>query len=317
MNNLSSSLQESAPADAFSVAWLKRNVDGWLIAGAVEGWSDRTRTERRWWLDRLIAFLDTHGLDFSTQSIRMFLLALQTGKEGRCRGPLKPGSVATAHRILRAFCSWCVKEELTAVDLMKRVLPPINRDDRIEPLTEEEVLKLLDAAKKTRNGKRDSAILWLLLDTGLRASELCALRRRDVDLEGGKLLVECGKGGKSRVVPLGNRVRKALWDYLKTEPRDDAEPVFQTQRGEPMNRNTLRLLTNRLERITGIHCNPHKFRHTCALFKLKNGASSFEVQETLGHQSLVMTMRYVKLAGSDLVEAHRRSSPADNLGKRK
>lgn len=310
MDNLNSLLQKSVPTDAFSLAWLKDAVNGWLIAGAVEGWSERTRSDRRMWMDRLTDFLDFHSFTLSTQSLRMFLLALQQGTERRCRGPLKPASMDHVHRLLRAFCSWTVKEELTDVDLMKKIPPPINRDDRVEPFTEAEVLRLLDAAKRTRNGKRDLAILLLLFDTGIRASELCSLRIRDLDLEAGKLLVACGKGGRSRVAPMGNRPRKALWDYLKTNPRSAAEYVFETSRGEPLSRNALRLLMDRLERMTGIRCYAHKFRHTCAVSKLRNGASAFEVQETLGHTTLRMTMRYVNLAGSDLIEAHRRSSRA-------
>jgi integrase/recombinase XerD len=313
MDNLSALLQESVPAGSYSLAWLKQAVDGWMIAGAVEGWSDRTRSDRRWWMDRFAEFLQYHELDFSTPAIRRFLMALQQGTERHCRGPLSPGSMDHVHRILRALCQWLVTEELAPVHLMKRVPPPINRDDRIDPFTIEEVEKLLDAARKTRNGKRDVAILSVFLDTGLRVSELCTLRMTDLHLAEGKLEVRQGKGGKSRVAPLGRRTVKALWDYLKAEHRESAEPVFMSQRGDPCKRNSLRLLMDRLQRATGIHTHCHKFRHTAGVFMLRNGANAFHVKDLLGHAALTMTMKYVKLAESDLLDVHKRTSPMDNL----
>jgi len=313
MNNLTSSLRESGTAGTLALAGLKQAVNGWLIAGSVEGWSDRTRTERRWWMDRLAQFLQYHELDFSTDSIRAFLMALQQGTELRCRGPLRPGSVATAHRLLRAFCQWLVDEEMLPAHLMKRVPAPINRDDTARPYTEDEVMRLLDAARATRNGKRDVAILSVLLDTGLRASELCDLRLHDLDLLQRTLEVMHGKGGKSRQAPIGQRTVKALWDYLKAEHREPTDPVFRTQRGDALDRNSLRLLMDRLQRTTGIHTYAHRFRHTAAVFMLRNGASAYHVMRFLGHTTLSTTQRYAKLAENDVLEVHRTTSPLDNL----
>jgi len=267
-------------------------------------------------MDRLAQFLQYHELDFSTDGIRAFLLALAEGTELRCKGPLSPGSVATAHRILRAFCAWLVEEELAPAHLMKRIPPPINRDDSARPFTEEEVKRLMDAARATRNGKRDVAILAVLLDTGLRASELCDLRMSDLDLLRRTIEVKHGKGGKSRQAPLGQQAVKTLWDYLKNEHRDPNEHVLQTQRGDALDRNSLRLLMDRLQRTTGIHTYAHRFRHTAAVFMLRNGASAYHVMRFLGHTTLHTTQRYAKLAESDVLEVHRSTSPLDNLQAR-
>jgi integrase/recombinase XerD len=86
-----------------------------------------------------------------------------------------------------------------------------------------------------------------------------------------------------------------------------------SQRGDPCKRNSLRLLMDRLQRATGIHTHCHKFRHTAGVFMLRNGANAFHVKDLLGHAALTMTMKYVKLAESDLLDVHKRTSPMDNL----
>lgn len=313
MDNLSNLLRESAPAGSYAFAWFKQAVNGWLIAGSVEGWSERTRTDRRAWIDRLSDFLQYHELDFSTDSIRAFLLALQEGTELRCRKPLRPGSLDHAHRLLRAFCQWLVDEELCPAHLMKRIPPPINRDDRARPFTEDEVKRLMAAAKRTRAPERDYALLSVLLDTGLRVSELCALRMADADLLTGTLAVQNGKGGKSRQAPIGRDAVKALWHYLKCEHQNSTDPLFMSQRGEPLDDSAVRQLLTRLGKQTKIHAHPHKFRHTAAVFMLRNGASAYHVMRFLGHTTLSTTQRYAKLAENDVLEVHRTTSPLDNL----
>lgn len=92
---------------------------------------------------------------------------------------------------------------------------------QIEPFLDEEVETLLPAASK-----RDEAILWLLLDTGMRASELCAITMADLDMTARCCKIQEGKGGKSRTVWLGSTAAKAIWNYLKSEPHEPHEPLF-------------------------------------------------------------------------------------------
>ena len=160
----------------------------------------------------------------------------------------------------------------------------------------------------------------ILLDTGLRASELCALKVENVDLRTGKVEVAHGaeggaKGGRGRIVYLGKVARKAIWRYLVD--RDDGEepyaPVFVTKDGRPMNPSSLRLLIKRLgkkARVQNVY--PHKFRHTFAITYLRSGGDVFTLQSLLGHGSLDMVRHYAQIAEIDLRDAHRRASPADN-----
>ena len=114
----------------------------------------------------------------------------------------------------------------------------------------------------------DRAIILTLLDTGLRASKLCALKIRDVDQKTGKVQIKHGrlggaKGGKGRTVFLGKAVRRALWLYLSSrEDGEDADaPLFVGKFNRPMNRDVLRQVMASLgEKAQVKNCHPHRFR---------------------------------------------------------
>lgn len=312
----SSCSSESSEVRTLDFASFERALSGWFISGRINGWSERTLTDRQEWMHRLAAFLQARDMPFSTDAIRLWLLALQEGKEERCRKPLRPASLDHVQRLLRAFCQWCVDEGLLSVHAMKRIPPPIVRDDHVRTLTDDQVQALLAAAKKSRNGKRDYAIVATLLDAALRASELCSIRVRDLDLLRATVMVEHGKGGKTRMVPIGRTAVKALFDYLRSEERADTDFVFLTERGEPMTRNTVRLIMERLSERTGIHVCAHRLRHTAAVMFLRNGASAYHTMRFLGHTTLTTTKRYARLVDADVAEVHRSASPLDRLRAR-
>jgi integrase/recombinase XerD len=160
----------------------------------------------------------------------------------------------------------------------------------------------------------------VLLDTGLRASELCALNVGDVDLKSGQVRVKHGdpggaKGGKGRVVFLGQTARRSLWRYLATRQDGDEPdaPLFLGKWQRRMNKNVLRQLIARLGAKAGVaHAHPHRFRHSFALTYLRSGGDVFTLQALLGHSTLEMVQHYARLAQVDIEHAHRRASPVDN-----
>jgi integrase/recombinase XerD len=161
-----------------------------------------------------------------------------------------------------------------------------------------------------------------MLDTGGRASEVCALRVKDLDLTGRKVRI-AGKGGKSRTAFLGKHATKALWTYLRDEPRDEDAALFHSERGpqagEPLTRGGLHTVILKLGQMAGleaVRCSAHTFRHTFAITFLRGGGNVFSLKELLGHTTLDMTNRYVALAQADLEAQHRAFSPADRLKKR-
>lgn len=171
------------------------------------------------------------------------------------------------------------------------------------------------------SANRDQAIVLVLLDTGLRATELCSLTINDFDLKSGKVTIWHGvaggaKDGKGRTVYLGKVAREAVWRYLAgREDRDDSRaPLFISQADRPFNKDSLRVLINRLgARAEAKKTYPHKFRHTFTITYLRSGGDVFTLQSLLGHGSLDMVRHYAQIAEVDVEQAHRKTSPADNM----
>lgn len=109
---------------------------------------------------------------------------------------------------LKAFFAWCTSEGYLDTN-PALVLKRPRKDSQPDPLSADEITRLLDYARKGRNGIRNYALVCLLLDTGVRNSELCAAKRGDLALRTGQLTVT-GKGGKTRTVVMGKRSRDAL-----------------------------------------------------------------------------------------------------------
>lgn len=238
-------------------------------------------------------------------------------------------SALNAWVALSSLWTWAETELELPHIIRGRVARPKYKRPPIEPYSKSEVNAMLhlvgrSAAWTSKHGRRveeardtairDRAILLTLFDTGVRASELCGLRIDDYDQKTGRLFVSEGKGGKSRYVWLGETARKGLWRYLAertaTQPTD---PLFATRTNQHLDRNNLRHMIERCAKRAGVaHANVHRFRHSFAINFLRNGGSVLELQRLLGHERMETIRIYVTLAESDLREAQRKASPADN-----
>lgn len=176
---------------------------------------------------------------------------------------------------------------------------------------------------------RDRAILEVLYASAARVGELCSLVREAVDLPQ-QLLQLDGKGGKQRLVPLGDPAIEALRRYLgagRPALLDADRPtpmVFLNTRGGPLGTRQVRTMVARAGSTAGLgHVTPHTLRHTAATHLLDHGADVRQVQELLGHASLATTQRYTHLSRGRLQEVHatahpraRRSGRSGNDGDR-
>ena len=209
---------------------------------------------------------------------------------------MKPGTVATYHATIRAFFSWVVLEREIDSSPMVRIPAPIDRPDQIQLFTMPELERLHAAAKKTELSKRNEALLLLLLDTGLRASEICALNIVNLDMSARRLSVE-GKGGKTRPVLFSKPVAKAVWNYLREDERETTGPLFISERGmtagEALTRSGLGQFVKKLGKasaVTATRCSPHTFRHTAAVMFLRAGG----IQFALMTRGMIISMRNSK-----------------------
>ena len=173
-------------------------------------------------------------------------------------------------------------------------------------LTVQEMLKILAAVKGTKPvAFRDRASLELLYTTGMRRAEIEGLTLGSIRLDERLVLIQ-GKGGRERLVPVGEEATRSLLEYLKLgRPKLRAKgtnALFLSRRGGPMTGYSLLYLVKKLAKDLGIKKNIglHTIRHTCATHMLQNGADIRYIQQLLGHASLKTTQIYTRVETSDL-----------------
>ena len=219
-------------------------------------------------------------------------------------------------RALRTFFNWLEREELVIENPFKNLKPPKIDKKVIQALSPTEIDRLFKVcAGKSVLDVRNKAILSVFLDTGLRISELTNLTLDDVNMDNASLLVRHGKGGKQRIVRIGNKAQKALWKYTLYR-KGDSNRLFQSRSGGAMSLFGMKILIHRLGDKAKVRVHPHQLRHTFAISFLRAGGDVFSLQYLLGHSTLSMTQRYLQsLNANDAANAHKKFSPLDNLWK--
>lgn len=225
-------------------------------------------------------------------------------------------SVARKLAALRMLARHLVRENLREDDFAALLTGP-KRGRRLPgAMAVDEVGRLLAAADGTdARGLRDRALLELFYSSGLRVSELAALRLTQVDLEHGFIRV-FGKGSKERVVPLGGKARDALARYLAAgrpglvKPRTGSQ-FFLNKHGTALSRVALWMIVRQYARRAGLSrpAKPHALRHSFATHLLSGGADLRAIQEMLGHASISTTQVYTAVEPRRLAEQHARFHP--------
>jgi integrase/recombinase XerC len=183
-------------------------------------------------------------------------------------------------------------------------------------LPKDESKELLDApVEDSAAGRRDRALLELLYASGLRVAECCGLDVEDLDRRHGTVRV-LGKGGKERVVPVGDAALDALDAYLSAAGGRDRRgagsgPLFQNPRGGRLTTRSVRSIVRRRARAAGIarRVTPHTLRHTFATHLLGEGADLRLIQELLGHSRLSTTQRYTHVSPEHLMKVYDAAHP--------
>jgi site-specific recombinase XerD len=204
-------------------------------------------------------------------------------------------TVKTRYRGLFRFCGWLVDEDELTEHPMKTISPPQPKAKPVPVLSDVELAALLKACTgKDFRDRRDEAMIRLLLDCGLRVSELCALTVDGVDLDQGMALVR-GKGNKVRPVYFGARTTRAVDRYVRARSSQrwsHLDALMLTQRGamSPDGARERIKLRGLQAGIDNLH--PHRFRHTFAHDFLMNGGQERDLKRLAGWTSDVMLERY-------------------------
>jgi site-specific recombinase XerD len=235
-------------------------------------------------------------------------LAQTPTKAGKHRAA---STIETYARSVRAFCCWLVQRgDLPCSPLGEEEFPrtSVPFPHLIQPETFDRLVQAAfpqDAAPRAKKmAARDRALLWVLFDTGISVSEVCALCMSDLDRKTGTLHVR-GKGGKKRQIVLGatclGYLLGALDQACATQgtramrKSTGTDPLFCTERGRPLTKNSLALLFRRLRTRAGmdeIPISPKILRHSFALRYLQAGGNPQGLQELLGYEGTAPVRQY-------------------------
>ena len=236
-----------------------------------------------------------------------------------------PLSVASQSRILvslRALFRWMHRGGVIDTNPASDLVGPhrVRRLPACVLTAQEAEIVLAQPNLHTLTGVRDRAILETLYSTGIRRSEVAALRLSDLDRERGMVTIRSGKGGHDRIIAIGERALAWIDRYLlDSRPEFSSGPVgdiiFLNRWGRPFEPHGISCLVRRFIKAAnlGKSGSCHALRHTCATVMLDHGADIRYIQQQLGHQLLSTTQIYTQVSDHRLKEVHSSCHPAARL----
>jgi integrase/recombinase XerC len=261
----------------------------------------------------------THALETLTRFAEQLSLAdwnelrgeaLQTLVADEHRRGLEPPSLRAMLSAFRSFFRFLAREGKLHNNPAAGVRSPKARRKLPEVLDVDEAATLVEVAASDPLALRDHAMLELLYSSGLRVSELCGTRWRDLDVEQGLLRVT-GKGNKTRIVPVGRKALSALAALRDSRAGGADDPVLCGRGGKPLTAGAVRAAIKRRARAQGVwkRVYPHLLRHSCASHLLESSGNLRAVQELLGHADIGTTQIYTHLDYQHLAKVYDAAHP--------
>ncbi len=297
-----------------TVEYYETNLRRFLWFAEKQGWPEDVRLINEWNVREFLAYVSEQLNRWGAEG---------NGSESS-KGKATYSTVHHYYCVLKAFFNWCVREDFLTDSPVTKIKLKNPRLNVVQPYSEQEIMRMLDVCDRDiKNGAkllgtRNRAMALMLLDTGLRISELSNIRLDEIDTERGWIKVK-GKGAKERVVRIGTITQKALWRYLVFREKAKCQQLWITEESRPMKVAGVQVTIRNLKKRAGIESKGscHKFRHTFALNFLRQDRNPFNLQYLLGHSDLRMVKHYVSTLGmEDALKAHENASPADMLGLR-
>jgi len=201
---------------------------------------------------------------------------------------------------LRSFNDFLIEKEIN----IKRVIKPAKdrikiaggSGNNVDVYSNEELEKILSAVNEEEVTLRNKLIVYLLLYTGVRVSELVNIKISDIDLLTGELKV-VGKSNKYREIPINQKLKKVLKSYLNKERKENKQAegspyLLLTERSQKMHRDTINYILRKIGEDLDFKMNPHKFRHTTFTLLIKKGVDISTISNLAGHASIETTNKY-------------------------
>lgn len=317
--------KEQPPSVAGSYA-MESDISDFMLDRRVKGVSAKTLL---WYKDALAKFrlycvsIAVHRTsEINARALRLYLAHLKESGHN-------DGGISNLYRAVRAYLRWCADEYSlpSLTDALRKVPGPALSQDPLDPISLDHASAMIaQCTPRTFVGERDRAILFVLLDTGIRHEELTNLAVDDLNLEDGSLWIRLGKGGKSRAVFVGVKARRALQSYLrlresplilalgKKHGAAASKALWLTDEGTPLTKSGIRQIIARRAKQAGLpEPGLHEFRRAFAINSLRNGMDVITLQRLLGHSTLAIINRYLKLVNDDLRLAQNKYGVVDKL----
>ena len=281
-------------------------VDDFLSHLAVERRvSSHTLDAYRRDLAALSGWVEGQGVDLvevRAEQLRAFVAAEH-------RRGLSAKSLQRRLSACRSFYAWLLRHGRIAASPAAAIRAPKAPRKLPQVLDPDEVKVLVEVPTDAPLGLRDRALLELFYSSGLRLSELCALRWRDLDFDGG-LVTVLGKGGKQRSVPMGSFARAALAAWQASTGAGRESPVFPGRNG-PISPRAVQYRLRQLAQRQGLfkRVHPHLLRHSFASHILESSGDLRGVQELLGHADIATTQIYTHLDFQHLAKVYDAAHP--------
>lgn len=246
--------------------------------------------------------------DASHQLLVTYVIYMQ--RAGKATSSITRGVVS-----IRSFYNFAVMMGYIEEDPTVGLEVPKSEEHSVTILTQEDIKCLLDFPKPVDfKGYRDKAMLELLYATGIKVSELIAIRTDEIDLVEGYII--CGKGGRRRAVPMGEMAVLAVSRYIeKARARQLVEKqdpeLFLNLNGQALSRQGFWKILKDYKNKANISANitPHTLRHTFAMHLIENGTEIRDVQTMLGNNSGSSAAMYKKMLDKHIAEIYKKAHP--------
>ncbi|MCP3026910.1 tyrosine-type recombinase/integrase [Halobacillus sp. A5] len=309
---------------------IEQAFDSFISLKKATGVRDRTMKDYyvlmdgfRKWLS--VSYSDIENVsDITTNLLREYIVYLKeehinqkTNEVG-----LSPFTINVRIRFMKCFFNALYEEEIINNNPVKNIKLMRVDEDSFEPLTDKEIDLLLSIPDISQYAQfRDLVMMYLMLDTGMRISEVCDLEVSEVDFKTRSIVLPAikNKNRKPRILPLSNSVVKLLMELVtENKANFDTDYVMLSNIGTKYNPNSFRKRLNNYKEQAGIRkrISPHMFRHMFCRNFIISGGDVFTLQRIVGHANITTTRKYIQMDDKSIRNQHALYSPVLRLRKR-